>query len=214
VISEFSIPTAASYPSGITAGPDGALWFTDASANKIGRITTAGIIMEFPIPTAGSYPFGITTGPDGAIWFTESNQTNGNKIGRITTAGVFTEFAIPTASSNPHRITTGPDGALWFVEYDSNRIAQLPSVHGSHACGGHCLRRLSRRSVQSRIFSISVERHRWQHPIFNFGVSKLADPFIRLGDGDRRNAGDRHLRCDFRDEQSLSRHLLRQDYVH
>jgi hypothetical protein len=38
VITEFPIRTAASYPSGITTGPDGALWFTEAFANKIGRI--------------------------------------------------------------------------------------------------------------------------------------------------------------------------------
>jgi len=37
--SEFPIPTAASNPRGITAGPDGALWFTESSGNKIGRLT-------------------------------------------------------------------------------------------------------------------------------------------------------------------------------
>jgi streptogramin lyase len=42
-ITEFTIPTANSGPNGITAGPDGALWFTEAAANKIGRITTAGL---------------------------------------------------------------------------------------------------------------------------------------------------------------------------
>jgi streptogramin lyase len=42
-ITEFTIPTANSSPAGIKAGPDGALWFTEAAANKIGRITTAGL---------------------------------------------------------------------------------------------------------------------------------------------------------------------------
>jgi virginiamycin B lyase len=67
-----------SSPWGITAGPDGNLWFTEHSGNKIGRITPAGVITEFPIPTRRSGPFGITAGPDGNLWFTE---TNGNKIG-------------------------------------------------------------------------------------------------------------------------------------
>jgi streptogramin lyase len=66
---------------GITAGPDGNLWFTEYGGNKIGRITTAGSITEFAIPTANSGPTGITAGHDGNLWFTESN---GNKIGRIT----------------------------------------------------------------------------------------------------------------------------------
>jgi hypothetical protein len=37
-ITDFSIPTADSGPFRITAGPDGALWFIEVSANKIGRI--------------------------------------------------------------------------------------------------------------------------------------------------------------------------------
>jgi streptogramin lyase len=53
---EFSLSTAGSLPNGITMGPDGALWFTETGANKIGRVTTAGVISEFPIPTAGSQP--------------------------------------------------------------------------------------------------------------------------------------------------------------
>src|SRR6059036_907923 len=44
---EFIVPTARSSPTGITAGPDGALWFTEEGANAIGRITTAGTITEF-----------------------------------------------------------------------------------------------------------------------------------------------------------------------
>jgi virginiamycin B lyase len=82
VVTEFPIPTAGSFPSGITAGPDGNLWFTENGvfANKIARITTDGHITEFPVPTALSRPFGITTGPDGALWFTEHT---GDKIGRL-----------------------------------------------------------------------------------------------------------------------------------
>ena len=71
-------------PFGITAGADGALWFTEANANKIGRITTGGVITEYAIPTANSFPLNITTGPDNAVWFVEEA---GNKIGRVSTGG-------------------------------------------------------------------------------------------------------------------------------
>jgi streptogramin lyase len=110
----YPIPTAASYPAGIAAGPDGALWFTEEYANKIGRITTTGAFTEFTIPTANSIPIGITTGPDGALWFTLT-VPGGGKIGRITTAGAITEYSMPTANSGPGGITAGPDGALWFT---------------------------------------------------------------------------------------------------
>src|SRR6266481_945342 len=39
VITEFPVTTASSMPTGITVGPDNALWFTEYSGNNIGRIT-------------------------------------------------------------------------------------------------------------------------------------------------------------------------------
>jgi virginiamycin B lyase len=126
-VTEFPIPTASSKPADITAGPDGALWFTENAGNQIGRITTAGVITdEFPIPTTNSQPLGITAGPDGALWFTEGAAS---KIGRITTAGVITnEFPIPTVDSKPEFITAGPDGALWFTEQSANKIGRITTA--------------------------------------------------------------------------------------
>jgi virginiamycin B lyase len=37
-IREFPIPTADSQPVGITAGPDGNLWFTELRGNNIGQL--------------------------------------------------------------------------------------------------------------------------------------------------------------------------------
>src|SRR5262249_35684833 len=98
-------------PQGIAASPDGSLWFTEPNINRIGRITTAGVVTEFPTVVGTSY--GIVAGPDGNIWFAEDGA---NKIGQITPAGVVSEFVIPTVSSNPFGIAAGPDGSLWFTE--------------------------------------------------------------------------------------------------
>jgi len=109
-ITEFRLPTADSTPEGITAGPDGNLWFAE-QAGRIGRITPAGVVTEFSNGiTADSRPFAITAGPDGNLWFTEDSA-----IGRITPAGDVTEFGI-TSNSAPEGITAGPDGNLWFTE--------------------------------------------------------------------------------------------------
>jgi virginiamycin B lyase len=128
-ITEFPIPTPNSGPVGITAGPDGALWFTEAGTGKIGRITTAGTLTEFPIPTPNSGPVGITAGPDGALWFTEFGcffpPCPASKIGRITTAGAITEFA---AGSRLQGITAGPDGALWFTEAGTGKIGRITTA--------------------------------------------------------------------------------------
>jgi len=125
-IKEFPIPTSGSSPFGITAGPDGNLWFTENTGNKIGRITTSGVITEFAVPTSGSSPFGITKGPDGNLWFTEFFGVG--KIGRITTAGVvINEFPIPTGLSRPEGITAGParTASVWFTEVMGNKIGKI-----------------------------------------------------------------------------------------
>ena len=125
VVTEFSLfPTFVS-PSGITAGPDGNLWFTDQSVSRIGRITPLGVVTVFEAGiTAGAVPFDITTGPDGNLWFTEYN---GNRIGRITPSGVVTEFSAGiSAFAYPWGIATGPDGNLWFTESQgANRIGRI-----------------------------------------------------------------------------------------
>jgi virginiamycin B lyase len=81
-IREFATPTAGSVPLEITAGPDGALWFTEINANQIGRISPLGqhTVTELAIPTANSGPVGIAAGPGGTLWFTEANA---NQIGQV-----------------------------------------------------------------------------------------------------------------------------------
>lgn len=67
------------YPSAITAGPDGNLWFTNS--NSIGRVTPGGVVSIFTDSRFRS-PGAIAAGPDGNVWF-----TNGyNSIGRIDRA--------------------------------------------------------------------------------------------------------------------------------
>ena len=154
-----------SFPQGITAGRDGNLWFTEAFASKIGRITPSGAITEFPTPTRRSSPsYGITMGREGNLWFTEEGA---NQIGRITMGGRIAEFPVPTPESQPTGITATPNGNLWFTELFANKIGVLnpkllkcvvPNLHGktlaqaeqllSHA---HCtLGRVPRSTGSSR----------------------------------------------------------------
>jgi streptogramin lyase len=123
-INEFSLGiTANAQPYGITAGPDGNLWFTEFAADQIGRITPTGAITEFSIPTANAEPQGITVGPDGNLWFTEFGA---DQIGRITPSGTITEYGAGiTSGSNPLGISAGPDGNIWFTEYGGNRIGMI-----------------------------------------------------------------------------------------
>lgn len=120
---------AGAAPYGITAGPDGNIWFTERYGNRIGKITPSGVVTEYSTGiSAGtylpsSYPTFITVGPDGNLWFTEYY---GNRIGKITPSGVVTEYSAGiTASASPYSITAGLDGNIWFTEWNGNRIGKI-----------------------------------------------------------------------------------------
>ena len=115
-------------PQGITAGPDGNLWFTAEGGNgmwgAIGRITPSGTITYFTAGLQGSSPQwltndsapgSITAGPDGNLWFIDTGKAKA--IGRITPSGTITEFTagLPT-DSWPASIIAGPDGNVWFTD--------------------------------------------------------------------------------------------------
>jgi streptogramin lyase len=84
-IKEFPLPTPGSQPIGITAGPDGNLWFTEKDLSMIGRITPSGDISVFPgLDQEGNFsfdPFYIASDGDNKLWFTEAGY---DKIGCIS----------------------------------------------------------------------------------------------------------------------------------
>ncbi|HYK42600.1 MAG TPA: hypothetical protein VE007_09425 [Thermoanaerobaculia bacterium] len=118
-ISEIPLAQGSS-PAGITAGPDGNIWFVEEHGDRIGRLTPGGALTEFPVAVRGSFPRGITAGPDGNLWFTELT----GRIGRVTPSGVVTEATIPVTPAEPISIVTGSDGNLWFTDF-YDRIGRL-----------------------------------------------------------------------------------------
>ena len=129
-VTNYSAPSIAG-PSGITVGPDGALWFPNFGNGSIGRITTAGVVTNYTDPSIVN-PGGITAGPDGALWFTnEGTGTEtgavGVSIGRITTAGVVTDYTDPSMAQ-PFEITAGPDHALWFTNLGNGSIGRITTA--------------------------------------------------------------------------------------
>jgi virginiamycin B lyase len=130
-IDEFPV-TAGSNPGSITAGPDGALWFTlEGGDGAIGRMTTGGVHTNtFPLPPCSGSSCSssvppvdqIVLGPNGNLWFT---MTRSNAIGQMNTAGGMAIYPIDTPDSQPEGLTLGPDGRLWFTEANFNGIGAI-----------------------------------------------------------------------------------------
>jgi streptogramin lyase len=110
-----------------SAGQCNTLWFSEESANKVGRINADGSgVSGFPIATAANAnPYGVAAGPDGNAWLSEYGTGN---IAMITPGGAVTEFPTLTASSGPIGMAAGPDGQLWFVEYNANQVASITTA--------------------------------------------------------------------------------------
>jgi streptogramin lyase len=129
-IDEFPVPGGG--PVGITAGPDGNLWFGEWCGYMIGRITTDGSVTSFP--TSGACTLFGTAGADGNMWFTVPlyGDPPGGYIARITPTGEITEFPVPTQNQfSPSGITSGPGGNIWYTDPYGNLIGKFTPATGA-----------------------------------------------------------------------------------
>ena len=130
----------AGFESQITAGPDGKLYFTEASAIGI-YDPTAKVWSEVAL-ASGEQPFGITVGPDNNIYFTEAKLASGGsgvqnpEIGELNLAAsppTRSDFPITPsggATPEPYLITAGPDGRIWFTDPVNSAVDAIdPATH-------------------------------------------------------------------------------------
>lgn len=137
VVTEFSDGITPNAELGdIVLGPDGKLWFTEKTANKIGRVTPGNppVIDEFDLPTGFTTPFNITVGHDNKIWFTCSNGAPALcRIDPGNTSATQGQGGYG-ASGAPAGIAAGPDGAMWLgsqggtvIRADAGAMTELPA---------------------------------------------------------------------------------------
>ena len=80
-IREWDVPTKGAHPHDPAVGTDGALWFTEQMANKLGRLDpVTGTFKEYPLKLEDSGPHGLVADRDGNIWFTERSASKVAKI--------------------------------------------------------------------------------------------------------------------------------------
>ncbi len=139
-ITEFPLPrptsllgplSAGAFPDGITAGPDGALWFTEminTGVNvgyAVGRIAPDGTVTT--PASLQLVPTGIVTGADGNLWVQEGTGPGGAPLGRlarISPQGTVTEYTI-TPSGRLDGIAAGPDGRIWLIDAADNQVVRV-----------------------------------------------------------------------------------------
>jgi virginiamycin B lyase len=99
----------------ITAGPDGAVWFTEPHA--IGRISADGQVTSFPLAGA-AVPHDIMAGSDGNLWFTSDIC-----LERMTRAGQMTTWPVPGALKLIG-LARGED-SVWLADRGDRRLLSV-----------------------------------------------------------------------------------------
>ena len=118
----------------ITAGPDGAMWFTLGGRNAIGRFDLGTHqFTEYPVPAEilGQVRalFGIIKpGPGNTVVL---NLPQLNKVVTLdVTTHAFTEYRMPSPLSFPVGVWTATDGSIWATESLGMRIVHINPESG------------------------------------------------------------------------------------
>ena len=119
----------------VTAGADGAMWFTLGGLNAIGRFDlTTHQFAEYPVPgeILGQVQalFGIIKPGPGSTVVMDLPQQNA-----VVTLDVythhFTKYPMPTPLSFPVGVWTANDGSIWVTESLGMRIARIDPATGA-----------------------------------------------------------------------------------
>jgi virginiamycin B lyase len=130
-IKEYDVPTPHSGPHDPALAPDGSLWYTGQTANKLGRLDPkTGVIKEYPLKTEGSGPHGLVADSQGNIWFTAAFK---GYVGRLDPkTGAVTEYAMPDPRArDPHTPVFDQRGLLWFTVQNGNFVGRLDPSTGA-----------------------------------------------------------------------------------
>jgi virginiamycin B lyase len=117
------IPSPWAYPADLKTGPDGGVWFTESTANKISRIDpVTRAFSEYDVPTPASNPQDVAVvADDGGVWFSEMQ---GNKLARIDpSTHAISEYPYPTRNAQTLDVDPGSDHhQVWFTEIGGNKV--------------------------------------------------------------------------------------------
>src|SRR5262249_4789819 len=132
---QYAIPTAGSFPAGITAGADGRMWFTEYAGNKIGAVSSFGVFKEYSLPTANSFPFSILSAADQKLYVTLQGT---DRISPFNVALKTFDTPIVT-SEGPSGIAglpvIGMNQSIGFVTADANKFGLFPLIANPSSCG-------------------------------------------------------------------------------
>src|SRR5205823_3738786 len=149
-IHEWDVPTKGAHPHDPAVGPDGALWFTEQMANKLGQLDPkSGEFKEYSlkvanmvgrldprngkidlkkVQTANSHPYGIAINSKGFPIFCEFAT---NKMAKIDAQSMeITEYMLPEGV-RPRRMAIDAGDLVYFTDYSEGHLGRLDMTSGA-----------------------------------------------------------------------------------
>jgi len=130
-VRSWDVPTKGGKPYAVTVGPDGSVWFSEESANKIGQLDPkTGKCKEYPITEEKNVaPHGLAADSNGNVWFAASL---GGFIGRLDpNSGKVTVYKMPDPkATDPESLAFDRKGILWFTVQNANMVGKLDPTSG------------------------------------------------------------------------------------
>ena len=121
-VKAFDLPSAASVPSDVAIGPDGAVWFLEYRTNSIGRLV-GDDIQEFRVDERAVGLSGLAVAADGAVWFGLLRE---GSLGRLRD-GQIVRFRLPRSRAKPYTVAIDRDGNIWYADI-TGYIGMLPAA--------------------------------------------------------------------------------------
>ncbi|GCF09915.1 Vgb family protein [Dictyobacter arantiisoli] len=121
IFTQYEIPTQYSESTGIDAGVDKAIWFSEVDGARIGRVTDTGVFTEFVLP-AHSDARRLVALNNGTIWFTD--LTNGKVEELVPFLKLLFIYNLPDGAK-PFGITASPEETIWVTDYAHNALDRL-----------------------------------------------------------------------------------------
>ena len=120
-VSQWTMPTAKSYPRRLEIAPDGMVWVGEFDAGKMARFDPATqTFKEYPLPGPDPTPYGMGFDADGYLWY---NSHRMDELARFDTqTGQVIEYPVPHSEIAMREFFRDAQGRMWYGSNPNNKV--------------------------------------------------------------------------------------------
>jgi virginiamycin B lyase len=128
---ETAIPTVGATPFQIVLDSRGNAWFTEFVGDKIGTVSTSGVLTETPIPIVGN-PTGIAMDSQGRIWFNLLQTAGVSDLYYVGSyyGGSFNFYNLTNRVDTPVGIAVDSSGHVWLTQHGASLLSEYYPATG------------------------------------------------------------------------------------